>query len=1174
MRGKGALFLYSLVVGELLYINYSFAKVKIISKEFNYKSEIRNVNSKKKVFFGNFVERGIYFVRSTLDLGGISKKSDSFELFIQLPEDHRLIAGSLEINGEIFGFKRRGNLYIVELPKEVLGNKKLNVSFKIFIPEKTLLKPIHYAFVSRKGTQATILVNSEDLKRSISYILNNKGRIAPTVLGKVGLIYPEKDEVVATSSIDIKIGVPENANYKLLLNGKEITKDYLAEKSIDRASKTVYLKYIAVPLKKGENILELYINGKLKEKKTIFLSGNVSDFKISVEPKKPVADGRTPVYIVVELVDENGKPVKAGGYVNVLVDKGDVYDHYRNEYILTPNEPLRVPVKAGRGVIKLSPASETEERRVKIIVGKREKEIKIRFYPEKRSWIVVGVADGVLGFGSKKKGSGYLPRIPYRHDKGNTRFEGESKFFAKGTYKDFTITLRYGTRKPDQVLLQQNIPSTQENRFYPIYGDSSEQYFEAKSKSHLFLKVEKGLSYFLYGDFNTDFGKDLEFNKYTRTFNGVVLNLEKEKNFKVKTFITDTKQEIVQEEFQGRGVSGPYFFENPPIEFSEKLWIEVRDRYNPQIVLSRKELRRFVDYEIDYDNSFIILNEPLPEFDEEFNPIYLVVRYETENLREKKYKYGVRGEKYLGNWRVGLIGIKEESSVKDKSLAGMDIKYENEERGIKFLAEYSVSDGYEIETLDDTDGSAYNVELEYSKNKFYVKTYYRKVEDGYQNPSSSVAQYGYETSGLEIGKEWQKSSLVFDAVLEDREGFNRKNVGLIYKRNVTEKFSIEVGGRWVEEDRENISEDVSQAIVGFSWKPTNRLTLSLRREQSLNGKNDNLYYPTRTIGNLNFRINNNLSFVLQGEYQERKTTDKTIASSGFRASLGENTTAFAKYSLDGAVSGWRNKAHFGLNRTFRITENLHFDLGAETVRYINKSSDNYTVFRVRGIYLQAKNYKASGELQVKLAEQNEYLVRVGGAFKITDNFYGFIRERFFENGFTENDLLLGFAYRPVFSNKLSFISKLRWKISDKLDERNKFIFSLHANYEPTKRLTFMGQIGAKYVDVKDVGSSFTDLIRGRVIYYVNDWLDLGVHGGLMRNHNTDTKFMVYGGEVGLTAFKGIRFGLGYNFAGFYDEDFDGADYWAKGFYVRLSFKFDEDLFKYISRIATGEREYE
>ena len=1171
MRGKSSLFLYSVLFSELLYINTAFAKIKIISKEFDYKSELRDVNSNKKVFFGSFVERGIYLVKSNLNLNGISSNYESVELFINLPESYRLIAGSLEINGDIFGFRKKGNLYIINLPREALKERQLILSFKVFIPEKTLLKPIYYALVVKKGSKATVLVNNEDLKKSISYILNNKENIVRNVIGKVGLIYPEKDEVVATSSIDIKVGIPDKANYRLLLNGEEVSKDFLAEKSIDKASRTIYLKYIAVPLKKGKNILELYINGELKEKRTIFLSGTVSDFRISVEPKHPVADGKTPVYVIVELVDENGKPVKAGGYINVIVDKGDIYDYYRNEYIVSTNEPFRVPVKGGKAIIKLSPSSETEERRIKVIVGKREKEIKIRFYPEKRSWIVVGVLDSVLGFSSKKKGNGYLPNMPYRHNQGDPQFEGEAKFFAKGTYKDFTITLRYGTRKPEQVLLQQNIPSTQENRFYPIYGDSSEQFFEAKSKSHLFLKIEKDLSYFLYGDYNTDLGRDLEFNKYTRTLNGALINLEKEKSFKVKAFISDTKQEIVQEEFKGRGVSGPYFFKNPPLEFSEKVWIEIRDRYNPQIILNRRELKRFVDYEIDYDNGFIILNEPAPEFDDEFNPIYIVVRYETESLRKKKYKYGVRAEKQFGNWRIGAIGVKEESTIKDKSLAGVDIKYDDQEKGIKFLAEYSVSDGYEIETLDDTDGSAYNVELEYNKNKFYVRSYYRRVKDGYQNPSSSVAQYGYETTGLEIKKDWDKGTLTFDATLEDREDFNRKNVGVLYRHNVSNKLSLEIGGRYVEEERNDVSNDASQVILGFSWKPTNRLTLSLRREQSLSGKNDNIYYPTRTIGSLNYKINNNLSFAFQGEYQERESKDKVLATAGLQAYLGENTTAFAKYSLDGVASGWRNKAHFGLNRTFRITENLHFDIGAETVQYINKSSGSYTSFRIRGVYLQAKNYKVSGEFQVKLANKNEYLIRAGGAFKITNNFYGFIRERFFENGYKENDLLLGFAYRPLFSNKLNFISKLRWKITDRLDERNKFIFSLHANYEPTKRLMLMGQIGAKYIDVKDVGSSFTDLIRGRVIYYMNKWFDVGIHGGLMRNHNTDTKFVVYGGELGLTAFKGIRFGLGYNFAGFYDDDFDGADYWAKGFYVRLSFKFDEDLFKYISRIATGEK---
>ena len=35
---------------------------------------------------------------------------------------------------------------------------------------------------------------------------------------------------------------------------------------------------------------------------------------------------------------------------------------------------------------------------------------------------------------------------------------------------------------------------------------------------------------------------------------------------------------------------------------------------------------------------------------------------------------------------------------------------------------------------------------------------------------------------------------------------------------------------------------------------------------------------------------------------------------------------------------------------------------------------------------------------------------------------------------------------------------------------------------------------------------------------------------------------------------------GFNWSGFHDRDLSGSDYTAQGFYVRLRFKFDENLF--------------
>jgi hypothetical protein len=49
--------------------------------------------------------------------------------------------------------------------------------------------------------------------------------------------------------------------------------------------------------------------------------------------------------------------------------------------------------------------------------------------------------------------------------------------------------------------------------------------------------------------------------------------------------------------------------------------------------------------------------------------------------------------------------------------------------------------------------------------------------------------------------------------------------------------------------------------------------------------------------------------------------------------------------------------------------------------------------------------------------------------------------------------------------------------------------------------------------------------------------------------------------VGYLVKQNLWLSAGYNLAGFKDRDLVGSDYTNKGFYIRLRFKFDENLFK-------------
>ncbi len=1133
--------------------------------------EIKPLTSKsyEKVFsLGDVIDKGIYSVNlkfSHLYPAELHRT----KFYLKLPDGTVFVIGSLKVNGKSIKSRVEKGILIADLG-DLDGNKPLEVSLKLLTKEKTEVKSLPYCFTGELKSGRRIFVSKDkdffkEFLLAKSAISNGrkrsvvKGRKAVEV--KIGITYPDQNVVLPDNSTDIKITVPINSKFELTVNGTPVPKKYLAERNIDKANGIKVFKYVGVPLLKGENKVVLKVGDKEFVRK-IFVSGEIADLKFSLYPEHPVADGRSSAYVVIDAYDKDGRPAKVNTYLKVFVDKGDIYDYRTGTYKKFVNDGFKVRLVGGRAVVRLSPAKHPEERVLKVEYGDIEREFTVRYYPEKRPWLVVGELEGSIGFSSTHNSPSKFTDMPYDHSKSGVHFRGRGALFAKGTVKDYTVTLRYDTKRPDNTLLKQNVPSTEEGQFYPVYGDDSEQYFEAKSKKHLYLRVDKGLSYFLFGDYNTDFGKEFDFNRYSRTFSGILINLESPKNYRIRGFVTKNSQDVVREEFKGKGISGPYFLKGQPLEFSEKVWIEVRDRYNPDVVLERKRLNRFTDYDINYDEGFIILHQPLPQFDQDLNPEYLVVTYETENLTQKEYMYGLRGEKWIKGVRFGLFGVKEEHPQKDKELYGLDLYYYKD--GLKVIGEVAHSSGFEGEDFSETSGNAYRAEVSYSQKNYQGRIFYKKVEDGFQNPSSVTAEERYTNYGFDLTRDFGSLKITASGLVDNRKNMDRKEADLIFTKRLTEKLSIDVGARYNQEDSDSKSVSYGQGILGLQFSPTDRISLQVKREQSIGGDKESSYFPTRTVLKATYRWSEKTSTYLQSEIRELPEGTNSLTTVGINSQLNENTTAYSKYTIDDGSSGWRTQSHIGLNHVFKLRDDLSVDCGLENVHTFSGSSDqkDYTSLRVRGLYTQSERYKLSGEYQIRFGEvKTEHLLRVGGVFKPSPNYTLLLRDRFFISDYRENEILLGLARRPEDNDKLNYLLKLRWKVSNRDETTNKYLFSYHVNWQPKKRLTLMGEYAAKYTHVKDVGHSFTDLIRGRVLYDVTNRLDFGFHAGLMRQTSTDTYTLAWGPEVGYVLFENFWISLGYNFNGFKDDDFDDAKYWEKGFYVKFRLKFDESYLK-------------
>ena len=177
--------------------------------------------------------------------------------------------------------------------------------------------------------------------------------------------------------------------------------------------------------------------------------------------------------------------------------------------------------------------------------------------------------------------------------------DGRLAFFAKGRVKgEYLLTIAYDSARDKREAKRRFATEVDPNAYYTLYGDNSEQRFEAPSQRKLYLKLERNQFVALFGDYSTGLSTT-DLSRYERRLNGVKTEYYGQ-NFTVSAFAAETDQSFVRDEIQGDGTSGLYRLTGTPIiGNSETIRIEVRDRFDTGTVLSSQTLSWFIDYNLD-----------------------------------------------------------------------------------------------------------------------------------------------------------------------------------------------------------------------------------------------------------------------------------------------------------------------------------------------------------------------------------------------------------------------------------------------------------------------------------------------------------------------------------------------------------------------------------------------
>src|SRR5690606_21403837 len=183
--------------------------------------------------------------------------------------------------------------------------------------------------------------------------------------------------------------------------------------------------------------------------------------------------------------------------------------------------------------------------------------------------------------------------------------------------------------------------------------------FDAQSTSKLYVRVDKGRSYAMYGDYvtRTEKVEGIALGQYNRSLTGIKLGHETDK-VQLAAFGAQTKSRQIVTENRAMGITGPYSLgtisNDLMLENSEKVEVLTRDRNNPGLIIDRRVLTRFVDYEVDTYSNSIYLKEAVASVDRDLNPNYIRITVEAEEIGEEyevaglSFGYAVKSNLKLG----------------------------------------------------------------------------------------------------------------------------------------------------------------------------------------------------------------------------------------------------------------------------------------------------------------------------------------------------------------------------------------------------------------------------------------------------------------------------------------------------------------------------------------------
>ena len=1022
-------------------------------------------------------------------------------------------------------------------------------------------------------------------------------------------------------------------------------------------------------------------------------NAQVARLVVEVEKNDLPADGVSPNRITIRALDAKGNVILnpvgklfatievSGGRILIDGAKTDEFGPGRRDADrVIPG--TQVELKNGSVTVTLLAPVEAQDVRVRVSMGTAVAQGIVSYLPELREFVAAGLLEGILSVRNKGNISptriddGFekeLRRWVRNSDDGKRSFGVRSAFFVKGKLQnDWLLTAAFDSDKETNNRLFKDPRS---DEMYPVYGDSALRGSEAKSADRFYLRLDKGKSYGLYGDFNTGDGFSQltgggsvagmqlrNLGAYNRSATGLKGHVEDPNYFGNAYFFRDNLKQVV-EEYRGNGTSGPYYVTSRAgVQGTEKVEIITRDRNQLGLVVDVLALVRLDDYAFEPFSGAILLKSPVASLDANGNPRFLRITYEVEQGGPSFNAYGLDGQVKLGkNVEIGGSLSRDENPVSPYTLMSVNTAIQfGENTRLVVEAARSKSTRYLLgsnststpsggagELRNDRTGDAGRIELQHKKDALDVSAWLMASDPDFYNPSASVSE-GKSEAGVKAGYQLSENKQVYVELTRtqqktpiDDPARDAAAIGL--KWRPTKSLGLDLSLRHAQEDAgftgsstlssnplggggffgqgndstnpftgignvapaagpaNAVDRSATSVRLGANWTATERWTLGGEIEL---GTDSQRRYMLGAQYQLSERSK------VYGRYENQRgltsssalnPADKSNAFNfGVESNYMQGGTLFSEYRLRDALSGGTAanrdmQLATGVRNTWNVAEGLAYTTNAEFLKVFQGSVRN--AFAVGGgvDYRMNELTQFSGRIEWRRLNddltvagdqtENQYLSTLSLARKM-DRDWTFLARNYllvnsFDNGNRIQDRLqFGAAWRPVDHNRFNALGRYEYKTQRDTrplsttvtpeDTYRAHIISVHGAYHPSRPWWLGGRVAYKNSSgfftnpdgsvVKDNFSAI--LVGGRVTYDVTENWDISLMGSVFQGLKGDkARQFASGVEVGYLLRQDLWLSAGYNWTGFSDRDLTSGEYTNRGAFLRLRYKFDENLFR-------------